>query len=464
MQETENGNTTEAEPESGEGAPLEPAPPEVKPARHFLFVDSAIGDLAWQVQKEGHEVKMYAAEGGGKRRDVVDGFVEKVDDWRAHVDWADTVIFGFVGYGIFADALRKRGKPVVGGSIYTDAIEKDREFGQTEMKSVGMNVLPHWDFTDFDAAAQFIRENPGRYVFKPSGGTLEKGILFIGREEDGKDIIEVIEHNKKDWAKKIKKFQLQKFVSGIEIAVGAFFNGNEFICPINVNFEHKKLFPGDIGPYTGEMGTLMFWSAPNVIFQTTLAKMRDKLRECRYVGYVDINCIANGKGIYPLEFTCRFGFPTISIHMEGVLSNWGDLLHTMARGEPFDFKTKKGFQVGVVAAVPPFPYGDKKEASIYEESTILFKRPNLDGVHLGDVKLADGEWHLASASGYALIITGSDSTVEDARKQAYRRLDNIMLQNMYYRTDIGVKWYRESDLLQTWGYLESGNGTNGLVK
>jgi phosphoribosylamine--glycine ligase len=34
---------------------------------------------------------------------------------------------------------------------------------------------------------------------------------------------------------------------GVEIAAGAFFNGHEFIHPICVSFEHKKLFAVDIG-------------------------------------------------------------------------------------------------------------------------------------------------------------------------------------------------------------------------
>ena len=37
------------------------------------------------------------------------------------------------------------------------------------------------------------------------------------------------------------------------------------------------------------------------------------------------------------------------------------------------------------------------------------------------------------------VVTGADSTVEEARKQVYSRLRNIILQNMYYRTDIGYK-------------------------
>lgn len=421
----------------------------------FLFVswESLSGDLAWQVKKEGYEVKVYIK--NQRDQDVYDGFLEKIEKWEDHKDWADVIIFDDIGFGKQADQLRKEGKLVVGGSEYIDRLEDDREFGQEEMKRVGMSVLPHWDFSDYDEAIKFIKENPGRYVFKPSGNvpSEQKGILFIGDEETGSDLVEVLEHNKKTWSKKIKRFQLQKFASGVEVAVGVFFNGNDFIMPVCVNFEHKKLFPGDIGPYTGEMGTLMYWSSPNKIFQTTLEKMKASLSESHYVGYIDINCIANNNAIYPLEFTGRFGYPTISIQREGILTQAGEWLWKLARGDFFELKTKKGFQVGVVVAVPPFPYDDKSEFEMYKDSSILFKKPNLEGVHLGDVKFVDGDWHLAGESGYALVITGSGTTVAEARKMAYNRIDNIMLQNKFYRTDIGLKWNTDSDKLQSWGYL-----------
>jgi phosphoribosylamine--glycine ligase len=175
--------------------------------------------------------------------------------------------------------------------------------------------------------------------------------------------------------------------------------------------------------------------------------------ESGYSGYIDINCIANAKGIYPLEFTCRFGYPTISVQMEGVINDWGEFLYKLARRDPLELKTKKGFQVGVIVVVPPFPYEDKNETFIYKDLSILFKKNDLNGVHLGDVKLINGVWSIAGESGYVLVITGSGLTVDDARKQVYSRLKNIMLQNMYYRTDIGLKWYQDSDRLQTWGYL-----------
>lgn len=423
--------------------------------KKILFVgwESLSGDLAWQIKKEGHEVKIYMKADTDK--DVYDGFLDKVEDWKANIDWADIIIFDDVGFGKEADDLRKAGKLVVGGSIYTDKLEDDREFGQSEMKRVGMLTLPHWDFSDYDLALKFIEENPGRYVYKPSGFIASdyKGLLFLGKDDDGKDIHEILRSNKKVLQTKIKQFQLQKFAQGVEVAVGAFFNGNDFIYPININFEHKKLFPGDIGPFTGEMGTLMYWSGPNTIFKTTLEKMKDDLKKSGYVGYIDINCIANGRGIYPLEFTARFGYPTIAIQTEGIINKLGDFFYSMARGQNAELKTKRGFQIGVVCAIPPFPYNDEPEMALYKDLSIIFKKPSLEGIHLGDVKLVDDNWRIAGNTGYALVVTGSGMTVEDSRKQVYGRLENILLQNMFYRTDIGLKWSEDSDKLQTWGYL-----------
>jgi len=424
-------------------------------AKKFLFVswEALSGDLAYQIQSEGHQVKVYIQANYDK--DVYDGFLERVGDYKQFIDWADVVVFDDVGFGEEADELRKKGKLVIGGSGYTDRLEKDREFGQAEMKRVGMLTLPHWDFSDYDLVLKFIEENPGRYVFKPSEfvGSSSKGLLFLGKDEDGKDLCEIIRSNKNVLKEKVKQFQLQKFAQGVEVAVGAFFNGNDFIYPININFEHKKLFPGDIGPYTGEMGTLMYWSGPNTIFKTTLEKMREDIRKSGYIGYIDINCIANARGIYPLEFTCRFGYPHISIAMEGITSGMGEFLYSIAKGESYDLRTKKGFQLGVCCAVPPFPYYDKEEMDIYRDLSIIFKKPSMEGIRFGDLKRVDGSWRIAGESGYVLVVTGSGTTVEDARKQAYGRLDNILLQNMFYRTDIGLGWYEDSDKLQTWGYL-----------
>ncbi|MFH0951201.1 MAG: phosphoribosylamine--glycine ligase [bacterium] len=423
----------------------------------FLFIskDALIGDIIIEVIKGGDEAKYFIED--VDERDVADGFVPKTDNWEKEVDWADVIVFDDVlGQGTVAEELRKKGKLVVGGTAYTDMLEDDRSFGQRELKRHGIKIIPFWEFDDFDKAIQFVKENPDEYVIKPSGEAQNiKRLLFVGQERDGADVVRILEAYKKVWYEDIKIFQLQKKVTGVEVAVGAFFNGHDFLYPININFENKKLFPGNLGPATGEMGTFMFWSPPNKLFNATLAKMKDTLAKEGYVGYIDINCIVNNSGIYPLEFTCRFGYPIISMQQESINMPFGDFLYQMADGQDWEFKVSKGFQVGVRVVVPPFPYRDKKTFDSYsKDSVVVFKNgSNATGIHIEDVKLVDNQWVLTGSAGVAVIAIGLGLTMKDAQKQVYARINNILIPNMYYRDDIGDRWYAEFDKLLAWGYL-----------
>ncbi|HEY5763371.1 MAG TPA: phosphoribosylglycinamide synthetase C domain-containing protein [Rhodocyclaceae bacterium] len=424
--------------------------------KKFLFVslDALISDIAWQVRAGGHEVRYFIA--SESERDIADGFVPKVDDWESHVEWADVIVFDDVmGQGEHAARLRSEGKAVIGGTPYTDRLEDDRTFGQQELKKHGISIIPFQEFTDFDSAIEYVEANPSAYVIKPSGEAQNiKRLLFVGREDDGKDVIHVLESYKAAYADTVKVFQLQRRVSGVEVAVGAFFNGREFMLPINVNFEHKPLFPGNIGPATGEMGTCMYWSGRNRLFSATLAKLEDRLREEGYVGYIDVNCIVNGHGIYPLEFTARFGYPTIFIQADGINMPIADFLAGMAEGSLRDFKTRKGFQIGVRVVVPPFPYNDPKTvAANSKDRVIIFRRPFNEGIHIEDVKMVNGEWLITGHSGVVLVVTGMGISVKQAQAQAYQRIRNILIPNMYYRTDIGDRWVEDHDKLHSWGYL-----------
>ena len=423
--------------------------------KKFLFVsyDGFIGDIAWILTKEGHQVKYFIE--SMDNRDIADGFVEKSEDWQADVEWADVIVFDDVlGQGQEAKRLRDNGKHVIGGTPYTDMLEDDRSFGQEVLKKLGINIIPYKTFSSFEDAIRYVEQNPGRYVIKPSGEAQNlKGLLFVGEEDDGKDVVQVLDDYRQAWAHRIPAFQLQKRAVGVEIAVGAFFNGKEFMSPINVNFEHKKLFPGNLGPSTGEMGTAMFWSEPNRLFNQTLRKLEGKLAEERYVGYIDLNCIVNANGIYPLEFTARFGYPTIFIQQEGITMPMGEFFYGMATGALKNFKTRSGFQVGLRIVVPPFPFNDPETFKVKsKDSVIHFKKPT-DGVHIEDVKLLNGEWVVTGTSGVVLVVVGTGYTMKQAQQQVYTRIKGIIIPHMYYRTDIGDRWFEDADRLHNWGYL-----------
>ena len=419
----------------------------------FISFEACAGDLAYRLKQEGYAVKWYVQSKAD--RVLYDGFLDKVDEWEPHKDWADLIVIDDIGFGSLADRLRKEGKHVVGGSSYTDRLELDRDFGAQEMKAAGLTIPDSWEFGSFEDALKFVEKNPARYVVKPSGKAQNDKVLsFVGREEDGKDVLAILQRYKKGWGGKVKSLQVQKFLTGIEVAVGGYFNGQDFVMPICINFEHKRLFAGEIGPSTGEMGTAMMFTGPNRLYRETIEKMVPKLRESGYSGYFDINCMATSRGIYPLEVTPRFGYPTVSIQMEGIQSPWGEFLYALGTKKPYVLKTQRGFQVGVVIALPPWPFSDLDTFRKFsEDAVVIFTKPAMDGIHLGDIRVDDGDWKITGRDGYALVITGSGPTMEQARQEAYNRVKTVIIPNMFYRTDIGDRWRSEGDLLHTWGLL-----------
>lgn len=430
---------------------------------NFLFcsLDAALcADLAWQIHREGHDVRYYIEREADA--EIGEGFVPKTDDWRADLDWADVVIFDDiwigdeVGTGAIAQDLRAEGHAVIGGTPNTDRLEEDRGYAMNILEANDIATLPHREFTDFDTAIEFVREHPAPYVIKPLGEVQNvKRLVYVGNEDDGSDVIDVLQAYKTAWGHRMKGFQLQRKVDGVEIAICGFFTGTEFIDQVNVNFEHKKLFPGNIGPQTGEMGTSMFWTRQNKLFKETLGNLEDWLADEGYVGSIDINCIVNETGIYPLEFTPRFGYPTIAVQEESIESSTGAFFDDLAHGNTPDLEVHSGYQIGVRIVLPPFPFDDEKT---YDENSrnaaVVFETDSRDGIHLEDTKKIDGQWRVAGGNGMPIVVTGIGETMQAAREQAYGRIENVMMPNMYYRDDIGERWIDgDGDRLQAWGYL-----------
>ncbi len=423
--------------------------------KKFLFV-SRWGeslDIANTIKKEGHEVKLFVEDKGCK--EIGFGFVNKATHWEKHIAWADIIIFDYTGYGKIATQLRSAGKLVVGGTEYTDRLELDRNYGQAELKKHKIKIIPSKEFTSFNDAITYIEANPNTYVVKPCGETQElKQLLFVGSDDEGLDVIRILRAYEKAWGNDFGNFQLQRKVKGVEVSIAAFFNGHEFVYPINITFEHKKLFPKELGVSTGEMGTSMFWTKDSPIFEATLLKFQSTLAKHNFIGHIDINCIVNGNGIFPLEFTSRFGYPQIFIQRAGINEPLGELFLKLASKKTFRINVKKGFQVGAYIVVPPFPYDDKKTFNLFsKDAVVVFKKNGKEGVHPMHLKKVKDEWLITGNTGIAVLVTGVGNTMKDAQKMMYNRINNVIINNGYYRTDIGDRWSEDSDKLWSWGLL-----------
>ncbi len=430
-----------------------------------LFVSGELiaGDLAYRLVQEGCEVKLYIED--VSRKDCLEGMVPKTNNWREELNWVGKnglIVFDDVGYGKVQDDLRREGYLVVGGSEGGDRLEKERSYAQKIMAACGIRTLPTYDFEKIQPAINFVKKNRDAWVVKQNGHA--SALTYIGTMKDGSDALEVLE-SYKDYTTSIKSVTLQKKVEGVEIAVGRFFNGNDWTGPVQLNIEHKRLFDGNIGPLTGEMGTLMWYlnNKENKLSTETLEKLKPFLIKINYRGYFDVNCIVNQKNVYPLEITSRFGCPSTQLQTEIHLSPWSEFLGAIGEGRPYHLKYKKGFGVVVSVAIPPFPYKGVSLDYYLKGVDILFRqkltKEEMNRLHFEEVSLRksrDGKeyYSIAGSNGYILYVTGFGNTVSEARKQAYALIDKIVIPKMFYRTDIGMKFIKEDQKkLKEWGWI-----------
>jgi len=235
-------------------------------------------------------------------------------------------------------------------------------------------------------------------------------------------------------------FILMEFIDGIEMGVGAYFDGEDFLAPACLDWEHKRFFAGDMGELTGEMGTVATFERSGRFFELTLARMAPLLREHGHVGYVNLNTIVNRSGVWPLEFTCRFGYPGFAILEPLQDISWAGLFRAMAERSARSFPARPGFSVGIVLTTPPFPYS-RKQVDEPVGLPVLFDGP-LDeedrrNLHYGEVGLDSGRLVTSGLYGWTLVATGTGPTIAAAQRAAYARAGRVFVPGIRYRLDIG---------------------------
>jgi phosphoribosylamine--glycine ligase len=403
-----------------------------------------LGSLYMRLLAEGHEVRVFVGEEGA--RGTMAGLVPRTEDWRSELEWIGRdgiILFEAVseGYGALQDRLRGEGYKVVGGSAFGDRLENDRAYAQALLAGLGLQVAAVHRFDDAAAGDAFLAASPGRYVLKFSGPDFGSGDNYVGERPDGADVRAVLAARFRARAGVPASYILMEHVEGIEMGVGAYFDGEGFLRPACLDWEHKRFFAGDLGELTGEMGTVATFERGGRFFDLTLARIAPLLREHGHVGYVNLNTIVNEAGIWPLEFTCRFGYPGFAILEPLQDIAWGELLEAMASRSAASFATRPGFSVGVVLTTPPFPYS-RKQVDEPVGLPVLFDGPVSEedrrNLHYGEVGLEAGQLVTSGLYGWTMVVTGVAGTIADARRRAYERCSRVFVPACRYETVAGL--------------------------
>ena len=407
-----------------------------------------LGSLYLRLVADGHDVRVSVAEPLCKG--TLSGLVPHTEDWEGDLPWIRSagddgiILFENVagGRGARQDELREEGFLVIGGSAFGDRLENDRAYAQKILSELGLPVAPIREFETVDDAKAFVAANPGRYVLKFNGDQFGAADNYVGRMTDGRDVVAVLAAKFRQCDVDRMSFVLMTYVEGIEMGVGAYFDGSRFLTPACLDWEHKKFFPGDLGELTGEMGTVVTYRRTTTFFEKTLARMGPLLKQHRYCGYINLNTMVNSSGIWPLEFTCRFGYPGYAILDPLQKTSWATLFKSMVCRSGVDFQTRSGFSLGIVMTTRPFPY----VRTFVPEPVglpILFdgKITEQDhrNLHYGEMGMEAGQLVTAGYHGWTMVVTGTGQSIEEAQKEAYHLARRVIVPNVRYRNDIGDK-------------------------
>jgi phosphoribosylamine--glycine ligase len=419
----------------------------------LLDSDSCGLDLAYRAAEAGHAVKLWQPKENGEAPRDGEGFpgIEKVAGWKDQMLWAKSgLVVNLYNAPITKelDRYREFGFPVFGPSAKSAALEIKRAEGMKALEAKGVKVPPYKTFATLQEAQKYATKSDKRLVFKTLGDEEDKSLSYCASSPE--DMVGQIEAWIEQGLTLKGPCMLQDFIEGIEVGVSRWVGAKGFVGPWNVNFEFKKLMPGDYGPATGEMGTVTKYTKTSKLADMTLAPMEKTLVGLGHIGDCDLNCIVDEKGEpWCLEWTNRFGWPSTQIlcaSHKGDPVKWMKDALTGKDSMDCDERTA----MGVLMAAPPFPYPDEEgEAQGLRISGLEDAWQNIAP---WQVRLEDGEY--LSTGPYVCVATALAPDVHDCIPAAYAVVERVKFPNRIVRSDIGARLEEQLPKLHSLGFDE----------
>lgn len=425
-------------------------------------------DFAMRCEAQGHEVRVFVGpdKKTGDRVPVGDGLWARIPDWRPAMRWADLILCSDnCKYIHELEGYRRQGYPLFAPNLAVTEWELERSVGQSVLEECGIECLPSVEFHTYrEAHAYQMAHRDTRFVSKPNAD-VDKALSYVSK--GFQDMCFMLDYWEKNQKKKVP-FIFQEFCPGIEVAVGGWMGRDGFLSHFLENFEFKKLMPGEVGVNTGEMGTVMKYVTidESRLAQDLLLPLEARLIREGYTGYIDVAVMVGAEGerkgmLNPLEFTSRHGWPLFQIQqaLHPDVANWmADAL--VGRDT---FVPSRDVAVGVVCAMPDFPYGHFTRKEVTGFPIWGINADNRYNFHPCELMMGESygesgkkEPMMVSAGDYLAVVTGTGRGVEKARKAAYHNLKQFEIPNSpIFRTDIGVRLEKQIPLLQQMGFVES---------
>mgnify|MGYP006240249171 FL=1 len=283
----------------------------------------------------------------------------------------------------------------------------------------------------------FLEEISPPYVLKADGLAAGKGVLILDNIKEAKRELNEMLINKK-FGEASRSVLIEEFLDGIEVSIFFITDGKGYVLLPEAK-DYKRIGDGDKGPNTGGMGAV---SPVDFVDEEFMKKVKKNIVErtingissekINYKGFVFAG-LMNVKGEpYVIEYNVRMGDPETQAVIPRLKNDLAEIILMCLDGDLGKVSTEfnKGYSTTVILASNGYPENynkGKKISNIYDDKNSLV-------FHAGTK--FEGE-DIISNGGRVLACTGFGSSLNEAIENSYRKVDEILWTDKYFRKDIG---------------------------
>lgn len=334
------------------------------------------------------------------------------------------------------DDFEAAGLKAFGPSKAAAMIEGSKEFAKRLMVNYQIPTADYHSFTDYEAAVSFVQSKGAPIVIKADGLAAGKGVVVALSEDEAIQALkDMLQDNK--FGESGASVVVEEFLAGEEFSLLAFVK-NEEVYPMVISQDHKRAYDNDEGPNTGGMGAYspvpqipkeMVEEAIETILKPAASGMvKDG---CPFTGILYAGLIATETGPKVIEFNARFGDPETQVVLPRLKSDLAQLITDLLEDrEPKIVWDEKKVCVGVVLASEGYPGDYVKGVAIPSFSSDVT-------VYYAGVE--EKNQQLYSNSGRVLLVEAEGKTLKDAQEKAYKAINSVSTEGLFYRNDIGDK-------------------------
>lgn len=398
--------------------------------------------LIWKLSQSPDIDRLYVAPGNAGTAMLAENIPISATDVPALVRFAVERDVGLTVIGPeaplalgLADALRARGRSVVGPGAGAARIESSKSFAKSLMRRAGVPTAAYRVFDRADDALAYAARVQYPLVVKADGLAAGKGVAICRDLEEAHSVIRAFMIDRVHGAAG-QRIVLEEALTGPEVSLLAFVDG-ERVFPLPLAQDHKRLCDGDRGPNTGGMGAyapypFLSQSERDRLVEITMQPVVERLAamDMPYRGVLFAGLMLTPDGPSVLEFNCRLGDPEAQVVLpllDGDLLPWleGVAMQRLEGPAP----TFAGGAAGVVLAAPGYPEAPLTGAPI----------EGLDGLPSGVIAFHAGtalntEGQVVTAGGRVLTVVGIGIDIGQAVRCAYAA--PIHFEGMQRRSDI----------------------------